>query len=124
MPGGSPGLSVSRISGRISPNSPAMWLRMLTMRASSPVASSITTGTRFGANSMWISSTSSRSPSDFFAGAAGAAAASAFTSCLPARENQAAPPRQPAPITKGRNGRPGISAKSSISTAQVPSAVG
>ena len=45
-----------------------MWLRMLRMRASRPVASSITTGTRLGENSMWISSTSRRSPRDRLAG--------------------------------------------------------
>ncbi len=128
MPGGRPGLSVSRISGRISPNSVAMWLRMLRMRASSPVASSITTGTRLGANSMWISSTSSRSPSDFFDGALAsgeaAAAASAASRSLACRASQAASARLAAPSRNGTNGRPGMKAKSAISTATVASAVG
>ena len=119
-------MSVSRISGRISPNSVAMWLRMLRMRASRPVASSITTGTRFGENSMWISSTSSRSPSDRLAGvrASGGAAAASASRCLVWRASQAATPRQAAPIMNGTNGRPGMKAKSAISTATVPSAVG
>ena len=97
------------------------------MRASRPVASSITTGTRFGENSMWISSTSSRSPSDFFAGALRLGRAPrrrAASRSLVCRASQAAAPRLPAPIMKGMNGRPGMKAKSAISTATVASAVG
>ncbi len=104
-----------------------MWLRMLAMRASRPVASSITTGTRFGANSMWISSTSRRSPSDFFGAAAaagGGAAAAAAALRWVSRASQPAAPRLAAPIMKGMNGRPGMKAKSAISTATVASAVG
>ena len=103
-----------------------MWLRMLRMRASSPVASSITTGTRFGANSMWISSTSRRSPSERFAGAwaSGAAAAASVSRSFICRASHAATARLPAPSRNGTKGRPGTKAKSAISTATVASAVG